>query len=411
MGLSMKVKQALAKETGKRYRKADKKGKTKILDEFVKTTGYHRKYAVALFSRFTDEALFNVAGRIVRVKAETKKKRKPGGGRKKVYGKTLVLALKAIWAFFDFMCGKRLAPFLREQMPFLKPYREFGITKEVQNLLLAISPATIDRLLKPERKKWELKGRSATKPGGLLKHQIPIRVFYDFNEQKPGFFELDTVVHDGGNARGEYCCTLSATDVASGWIELRALRNRAHSKVLEEVSNFPALLPFPLLGIDSDNGGEFINHQLWNWCKENHVIFTRSRSYHKNDNCFVEQKNDIAVRHTVGYHRYDTQEATDALARVYRSLCPLINFFYPSAKLISKERHGSRVHKTYDDPKTPYQRLLESTYLPDNVKKELRCRASSLHPVKLKRLVTEAQDQLLKLRRQISLVDSVLEDT
>ena len=411
MGLNMKIKQALVRETSKRYQKANKKGKSKILDEFVLTTGYHRKYALALLKHFREQAMLPIAGKTVMLKAETKKKRKSGGGRKPTYGPALLFSLKAIWAFFDYMCGKRLAPFIRAQMPFLKPYRDFGIKGEVAKLLLSISPATIDRLLKAERKKWQIRGRSSTRPGGLLKHQIPIRVFYPWNEQKPGFFELDTVVHDGGNTRGEYCCTLSATDVASGWTELRALRNRAHVKVLDEIRQFPSQLPFPLLGIDSDNGGEFINHQLWAWCNDNNVLFTRARSYHKNDNCFVEQKNDMAVRHTVGYYRYDTQQATDALALVYQSLCPLINFFYPSAKLISKERHGARVHKTYDDPKTPYQRLLESPDLSDTVKQQLRYRASLLHPVKLRRMVIQAQNRLLGLRGQTSLVSVALEDS
>lgn len=410
MGLSMQAKRELVRATSNRYRKANKKGKTKILDEFVESTGYHRKYALAVLAHYRETSLTVISGKTVTLKADATK-RKPGGGRKPVYGEAVLCSLKAIWAFFDFMCGKRLAPFLRDQMVFLKPYREFNITKEVQRLLLRISPATIDRLLRPERTKWQLKGRSATKPGNMVKRHIPIRVFYDWNDCKPGFFELDTVVHDGGNARGEYCCTLSATDVASGWVELRALRNRAHAKVLEAIRQFPAQLPFPLLGIDSDNGGEFINHQLWNWCTENGVAFTRSRSYHKNDNCFIEQKNDMAVRHTVGYHRYDTQDAADALALVYRSLCPLINFFYPSTKLVAKERHGARVQKTYDLPKTPFQRLLDSPDLPDTVKDTLRRRAATLHPVKLKRLVFHAQQRLLDLRSPSAFAAEALKES
>ncbi|AEF82758.1 integrase catalytic domain-containing protein [Leadbettera azotonutricia] len=410
MGLTMKEKQALAREISMRYRKAGKKGKTAILDEFVQNTGYNRKYALHLLANWGRTELVRLAGRVVKLKADAFKKRKAGGGRKPVYQAATIKALKLIWEFFDYMCGKRLSPFLREQMPFLNPCKEFGITKEVKAQLLAISPATIDRKLKPERKKLELKGRSATRPGGLLKHQIPIRVFYAWDERKPGFFELDTVVHDGGNASGEFCCTLNATDVYSGWVELRALLNKAHRWVKEEVSLFPSQFPFPLLGIDSDNGGEFINYQLKAWCDEHRVQFTRSRSYHKNDNCFVEQKNDMTVRRTVGYYRYDTLQARDALAEVYRHLCPLLNYFYPSEKIIAKERIGARVKKVYDKPKSPYRRLLESPDLPDIFKNELRRRAARLNPVKQKRLVNHALMALFELQSQKSLAASALED-
>jgi hypothetical protein len=406
----MKEKQALTRETSKRYQRTSKKGKSLILNEFCETTGYHRKYALALLAHWGETTWVTLDGKPVKLKAGTAKRRKKGGGRKPRYIAALA-PLTAIWEFFDFMSGKRLAPFMREQLRRLKPFGEFGITPEAYRLLKAISPATIDRLLRPERKKRELKGRSATRPGKLLKHQIPIRVFYSWDERKPGFFELDTVVHDGGNASGEYCCTLNATDVSSGWVELRALPNRAHRWVMEAVSQFPAQLPFPLRGIDSDNGGEFINHQLFAWCTDHGIQFTRSRSYHKNDNCFVEQKNDMTIRHTVGYRRYDTQEACNTLAAVYRPLCPLLNFFYPSSKLITKERRGAKVHKSYDPPKTPYQRLLDSPDLPDTVKDELRSRAKALHPVTLKRLVNQALDHLFALREQRSLVDAALDDT
>jgi hypothetical protein len=411
MGLTMKEKQALTREISVRYRKSRKKDKSKILDEFVQNTGYNRNYALHLLANWGKPEVVKLAGKLVRLKADTLKKRKRGGGRKKVYQAATIKALCLIWEFFDYMCGKRLAPFIREQMPFLKPCKEFSITREVKAQLLAISPATIDRNLRSERKKLELKGRSSTRPGGLLKHKIPIRVFYTWDERKPGFFELDTVVHDGGNASGEFCCTLNATDVYSGWVELRALLNKAHRWVKEAVVLFPAQLPFPLLGIDSDNGGEFINHQMWTWCTENHIQFTRSRSYHKNDNCFVEQKNDMTVRRTVGYYRYDTPAACAALAEVYRCLCPLLNYFYPSEKIISKERIGARVKKIYDVPKSPYQRLLESPDLPDTVKAELRRRAARFNPVKQKRLVNQALAALFELQSQKPLAALALEDS
>jgi hypothetical protein len=274
---------------------------------------------------------------------------------------------------------------------------ELKIDETIKGQLISISPATIDRMLRPERKKYKIKGRSHTKHGPLLKHQIPIRTNFEWDEQKPGFFELDTVGHDGGSSNGEFCFTLNATDVSSGWVCLRALRNRAHRWVKEEVENIREELPFSLKGIDSDNGGEFINHTLVNYCNDTGVVFTRTRSYKKNDNCYVEQKNDIAIRRTVGYYRYDTEAEYEALGEVYKHLCPLINLFYPSVKLISKERIGAKVYKKYDDPKPPVMRLLESNDLDDAVKARLRKQLKKFHIMKQKRLVDEAVARLIRL--------------
>jgi hypothetical protein len=232
-------------------------------------------------------------------------------------------------------------------------------------------------------------------------------VFFDWDERNPGFFELDRVAHDGGSSRGEYCLTLTATDVYSGWVELRALRNQAHRWVKEEVEHIYEHLPYPLKGVDSDNGGEFINHQLWTWANDHQITFTRGRPYHKNDNCFVEQKNDLAVRRTVGYYRFDTQQEFEALQEVYTHLCPLLNYYYPSVRLIEKTRIGARVKKVYDDPKPPYLRLLESKDIDDEVKVKLRKRAKNMHIVKQKRLVDKAVSKLLRLydQKQQGLLD------
>jgi hypothetical protein len=273
---------------------------------------------------------------------------------------------------------------------------ELSIDKEVKRQLLSISAATIDRILKPEREKIRFKSRARTRPGSILKHQIPIRTFYPWDERLPGFFELDTVGHDGGSAAGEYCFTLNATDVYSGWVELRALRNRAHRWVMEQVIDIRSELPFTLKGVDTDNGGEFINKVLLNYCKDHEITFTRGRPYRKNDNCFVEQKNDMAVRRTVGYYRFDTEEEYEALQNVYKHLCPLLNFHYPSVRIIAKKRIGSKVKKIYDDPKTPYMRLLESPSVDAEVKEKLVARATKLQIVKQKRLVDRAVADLLR---------------
>jgi hypothetical protein len=409
MGLGMKERKKVSNEVSKRYQAANRKGKGRILDEFVATSGYNRKYALHILANWGKTRLVNVEGVVVALKAEKPKKpRKSRGGRPKKYGDEVIAAVCRIWEFFDYQCGKLLAPLIRLMIDFLVAEAEFDITSEIGAKLLTISPATIDRRLKPERKKLELKGKSLTKPGTLLKNQIQVRTFFAWDERKPGFFELDTVSHCGVSSSGEFCSTLTLTDVSSGWVETRALRNRAHRWVKENTAEVRETLPFPMLGIDSDNGGEFINLQVLQWCIENHIQFTRSRPYRKNDNCFVEQKNGDIVRKTVGYFRYDTDEETTALAEVYRYMCPLVNFWYPSIKITGKERlESGRLKKTYDLPKTPYQRLLESPDVSDMVKDELRRRAALINPVTQKRLQNRALANLLRINRQKDIPPSV----
>jgi hypothetical protein len=318
-------------------------------------------------------------------------------GRPEKYHEAFVEALKAIWELFDFQCGKLLAPLVRGMMSFLVP--EFNISEELQALLQSVSPATIDRKLRKTKQRYRLKGIHATKPGSLLKSQIPIRVCFDRDEKRPGFFEADTVSHCGAHAYGQFCQTLTLTDVGSGWTEECALLNNAHRWVKEKIAHTRENLPFPMRGIDSDNGGEFINHQLFDWCVQNGIKFTRGRPYRKNDNCFVEQKNGDVVRKTVGYGRFEGQNAFYALSDVYRYLNPLLNYFYPTLRLIAKDKLPSgRYKKIYEkDPKTPCQRLLESSDLSDQYKAELRLRKTTLNPVEFKHALDEARDRLLKL--------------
>ena len=282
----------------------------------------------------------------------------------------------------------------------LKEQPEFDIEAVVAEKLSHISAATVDRILTPSRKRLQIKGRAGTRHGPLLRNQIPVRTHYQWDERKPGFFELDTVLHDGGNGSGEFCATLNATDVYSGWVALDALPNRAHRWVTETIVEIRADLPFPLLGVDSDNGGEFINHQLLAYCNSEGIQFTRGRPYRKNDNCFVEQKNDLAIRRTVGYYRFDTEAEYQALKEVYKHLCPLLNYFYASMKIVDKVRIGAKIKKVYDEPKPPYQRLLESPDLAQEIKDELRRRAKSLHIVKQKRLVDRAVAKLLRIHEE-----------
>jgi hypothetical protein len=318
-------------------------------------------------------------------------------GRPEKYHKALVKALTDIWEFFDWQCGKLLAPLIRGVISFL--VKDFNLNDELCALLKTISPATIDRKLRKAKDRYRLKGIRTTKPGSLLKNQIPVRVTFDRDEKSPGFFELDTVSHCGTNAEGQFCKTLTITDVGSGWTEECGLLNSAHRWVKEAIARTCSALPFPMLGVDSDNGSEFINHQLLDWCVQNNIKFTRGRPYHKNDNCFVEQKNGDVVRKTVGYARFEGQNALKALNDVYRYLNPLLNYWYPTLRLIAKEKLPSgRYKKIYEkEAKTPLQRILESPNVSDECKDELRRRAALLNPVALKRSMDEARDRLLKL--------------
>ena len=397
MGLSMNERKALTREISKRYQKAGKKEKSTILDELVKTTGQNRKYLIHVLVTWGKTATVFTQGKITRLTASPHKRRK-GGGRKPIYTDEFVSVLQHIWVFFWFRCGKILAPFMRHQMKYLAP--AFHISKEVQKLLLSVSPATIDRKLRADKKKLAFKGKSLTKPGNLLKKQIPVRTYYADTDKKPGFFEVDTVHHCGTSESGAFCLTLSATDVYSGWVEFRPLLNKAEKWVFEALLDVRASLPFPFAGMDSDNGCEFINKPLLKWCSAERIQFTRSRPYHKNDNCYVEQKNNSCVRNFVGYDRFSSAVERDALAAVYRSLCPLLNYFMPTHKLISKTRVGSALKKVYDTKVlSPYQRLLACSDLSDEVKKELTRRYRLYNPVVLQQKVHDAVGALMSLKK------------
>lgn len=392
MRLTMRERQSLVRVTAERYRKAGKLGKMEILDEFVHSTQYHRTYASYLLS-----------GHGRRIKMGPKKVligdigKRVGKVREAVYGADVAKALKRVWVIMDLMCGKRLAAALPEVVPKLERWGEMDVRFEVREKLLRMSPATIDRLLSGERRKIEIKRRSGTKPGTLLKHQVPIRTFSDWDESRPGFVEIDLVSHGGGDERGDFCQTLSVTDVFSGWTETQAVKNKAQVWVFEAITDVRNRLPFVLLGIDSDNGGEFINHHLVRYCIAESITFTRSRPYRKNDNCFVEQKNYSVVRRTVGYMRHDTDTELETLNRLYSRLRLYTNYFLPSMKLKEKTRIGSKITKRYDQPKTPYARLIESPLVPRRVKDKLRADYDDLNPAQLKREITRLQQELSKL--------------
>lgn len=392
MRLTMTERKKATAVMASRYQRASRKDKGTMLDEFVALTGYRRSYASFVLSSHGARRRIGAH----RVMVADVRKQGRGGGRPKVYGQDVLSVLVTIWYLMDCICGKRLAPILAEVLRKLEHFREITVDEQVRGKLGGLSAATIDRLLAPERKKYALKGRSKTKPGTLLKHQVPIRTFSDWDEQRPGFVEVDLVGHDGGDSRGEYVQTLNVTDVCTGWTEMQAVRNKAQRWVFEALQDIRGRMPFPLVGIDSDNGGEFINDQLVRYCQDEKITFTRTRSYRKNDNCFVEQKNYSIVRRAVGYARYDTEDDLRLLNELYPYLRLYSNFFQPTMKLIEKTRDGSTVIKKYDTAMTPYQRVLQSPLVEETDKKALKKLYRSLNPAALKRQITKMQDRLLR---------------
>ena len=387
----MKERKRIAEATAGRYRKARKRERGVMLNEFVELTGFARSYAALVLRN---------QGRVVQVNHKLRVrgdlgKKLPRRGRGATYDEQTVKALVQVWRIMDYICGKRLAPVLGEIVERLLRHNELVCDAALSKKLVRMSAATIDRLLRPERQKYQLKGRSHTRPGTLLKHQIPMRTFNEWDEAQPGFLEIDLVGHDGGVIDSHHGFTLNAVDIASGWNSSTALKNKAQVWTLAGVQKIRAKLPFPLLGLDSDNGSEFINESLYKFCQEHKITFTRSRPYRKNDGCFVEQKNYSVVRRAVGYQRFDTDEQLRSLNELYEVLDLYNNFFQPSMKLKSKERHGARVKKKYHEARTPYQRLLDSSFIKEETKQQLRERYHLLNPAQLKRQIEKLQQKLL----------------
>jgi len=400
MALTMRERQAVTRQLAVEYKRATKKQKGRILDTLTELTGYNRSYAARVLrqrARTTVVGRGVVDGVKVTLVEDERTKRKKKRKRQRIYGKDVLVALQKVWVICDGICGKRLAPYLAVIVPTLERLGELTLDKETKRKLIGISPATIDRMLAPARKRYQLRARSQTKPGTLLKHQIPIRTFSDWDDLRPGFVEIDLVSHEGGNARGDYAYTLDATDVWSGWTETEAVRNRSERMVFAGLEKALARFPFAICGIDSDNGGEFINNHLLRYCTEHEITFTRSRPYRKNDNCFVEQKNYSVVRRAVGYRRYDIPLELEALNELYAALRLYTNYFQPSMKLIEKTRSGSKVRKKYDKAKTPYRRVLQSRVVPKGAKHELKRIYAILNPVKLQREISRLQDRLDEL--------------
>jgi hypothetical protein len=378
--MSLDSRRELLAVTAPRYRTAHRAERSRILEEFVASTGYHRKYALTLLNHPLS-------------KGAARKPRQ----RVRRYPLAVQRALITCWHVANGICSKRLIPYLPELVAVLERQGEVRLEAETKRLLLALSAATADRLLRAERQRSKPHGLGTTKPGTLLKDSIPIRTFADWDDVRPGFSEVDLVAHCGDSTQGEYVHSLTLTDVATGWTECLALRNRGQQVVFAALVRARAQLPFPLVGIDSDNGGEFINAHLLRYCQAEQLTFTRSRPYKKNDQAYVEQKNWSIVRHLVGYGRYEGTAACEALERLYEVVRLYVNFFQPSMKLVSKERVGGKVRKRYDAATTPYQRVLDSPQIADEVKAALRQQYLTLNPVALLRQIHRAQETLWQL--------------
>ncbi|MEM5785829.1 MAG: transposase family protein, partial [Syntrophobacteraceae bacterium] len=308
--------------------------------EFIASTGYARKYAIRVLT-------LPVAPKI----APISRPRKP------VYGSEVQNALQVAWAASNYIGSKRLAPFLDELVAVLERHGHLRLSGHIREQLVGISPATVDRILRPLREEDRPKGISTTKSGTLLKKRVPVRTFADWNETRPGFFEADLVAHCGWSTEGAYLNTLVLTDVATGWVECIALLHRSQHAVIEAIESARQLLPFPILGFDTDNGSEFLNGELLAYCEREGITFTRGRAYKKNDQCFVEQKNGAVVRHLIGYDRFEGQRAWLQLREIYRAIRLYVNFFQPSMKLQIKHRDGAKVQRIYDPARTPFQRV------------------------------------------------------
>ena len=378
--MSQRSKRELLEEIRPRYLKAKKSKKKIMLDEFVAATGYHRKYATRILKHG-------------RPRQSSKKH-----GLRKVYQGEVVVALEQIWEVCGRICSKRLHPFLPEMVKVLERCGELQLSEQTKALLLQMSRSTIDRCLGPARFEHP-HGLSTTKPGSLLKKAIPVRTYTPWDEDKPGFLEIDLVAHCGGSVEGQYVNTLTCVDLSTGWIECLAVHHRSQQAVFEAIQTMRTYLPFILLGLDSDNGGEFINDLLYHYCLSEKITFTRSRPYQKNDQAHVEQKNWSVVRRLIGYDRFETEEEYLLLQSIYADLRLYANFFQPVLKLISKQHVDKKLIKRYDTAATPFQRVLAAKDIPFETKARLTNLYVQLNPVQLRTSIDVKVAKLWKISR------------
>lgn len=368
----------------KRYRQATRTEKTVMLEEFCKVCGYNRKYAIWLLSRPLSHG---TARRAVSRRSVT-------------YSKASITVLAKVWGASGYLCSQRLKAALPQWLPWVN--KHFGISKELEKELLGISARQMDRRLFPHKRAAKRRLYGTTRPGSLLKHMIPIKTEH-WDVTLPGYLEIDLVSHSGASAAGEFLYTLDCVDIATGWVERQAVMGKGQHGIVEALRQIEQRLPFRLRGIDSDNGSEFINAHLFNFCqqrpKDQSVQFTRSRPYKKDDNAHVEQKNWTHVRKLLGWERYDTAEALQRINSLYEQLRIFQNLFQPSMKLSRKIRKGSRVMRRYDQPATPLQRALQSPEQTPQIQ-ALKSMAKNTDPFELSRQVDQQLDCLYNLKAE-----------
>jgi hypothetical protein len=381
--MSPRAKKEYLKEIILRYMTSSKIKKKRILNEFCKVCNYNRKYAIRLLNSNPLVNKDNLSKR----------------GRKKKYNHPLILEiLRKIWVKTNLPCSKRLKVILSIWLPFY----EYYLPEDVKDLLLSISPATIDRLMTSIRRNYSKRGLSTTKPGSLLKKRIPVNT-NQWEESQPGFIEADTVAHCGSSVSGMFAYTVNCVDIATSWTEQRAIWGKGEKGTKNAIQDIENHLPFKLKGFDCDNGSEFLNWHLWRFFdnRKNPIQFTRSRPYKKNDNAHIEEKNWSIIREYIGYQRFDKEHIVEILNDLYKNEWnDYFNFFIPSVKLIEKYRNGSKTIKKYDKAKTPYQRILESEYIDEEIKIGLSKQFNKLNPFHLQKQMSEKIKNIVNLTNE-----------
>ena len=363
-----------------RYQQATRTEKHALLDEIVAVTGLHRKAAIRLLRR------------------EPRARPSPGpGGRPRAYGADVAAAAEVLWQASGRIGAHRLHPFIPDLLDRLVLCGELTVTPQVDKRLHQISRPTLARVLEPARAHYPVRGAPITHPSHLLRQEIPVRTFTDWDDARPGFLEIDLVAHCGSSTQGFFLCTLCAVDIPTAWIELEAVWGKNQERVGSAVHRVRERLPVPLVGLDSDNGSEFINRHLLAWCRRHHITFTRSRAWKKNDSAHVEQKNGAIVRHLIGYDRFVSKAAFAQLQRVYDLVRLHVNFFQPVEKLVMKTRQGACARRVYDRAQTPYQRLCAAGVLTPAKREELERLYQTLNPLQLRRDLDAALERLWAL--------------
>lgn len=379
MGLGNEAKWQYFRVMYERYHKAEREARPALLDEFCVTTGYNRKYAIRLLNGPRPE----------------KERRRRARGRKPRYGKQVISILAVVWEAAGYPWSVRLKALLPSWMPWIR--KRHRLSPQLEKELLGMSARQMDRRLQSRKREQKRKIYGRTKPGALLKHHIPVKTD-SWNVQAPGFTEVDLVSHSGNSGEGEFANTLNLTDIHTGWTESRALLGKSDFAVQQALNEIQAGLPFRLLGVDCDNGSEFINWHLKRWCDEKQVQLTRGRPYKKDDNAHIEQKNWTHVRKLLGWDRYDSRAAVEAINAVYRQELRLwMNLYLPSVKLVKKVRVGSKVRRVYSPAQTPLERVLASDQADSRRVAELKTLRSTQDPFELAKRIDRKLESVYAL--------------